>query len=82
MGTDALRAMGLPDAQATRVAETFRAHERKGMVELARVYGGDKEAFTSTARRHIQNLQNVFRSDEGPDAPRPGAAAESAPPPA
>ena len=73
LGVDALREMGLRGTQALRVAHTFREHDRKGLVELARVYDGDKAIFTSTARRHIQNLQSLFRSDEGADGRGKGA---------
>ena len=75
MSADALRAMGMPGAQAARVVEVFRERDREGLGELAKVYDGDRKVFVSTARRHIQNLANLFKADGARD----GRAGDSRP---
>ena len=67
LSVDALRAMGMRGAQALRVVKTFRERDREGLAELAQVYDGDRQVFVSTARRHIQNFANLFKSDAAPD---------------
>ncbi len=66
LSVDALRAMGMRGAQALRVVKVFRERDREGIAELAKVYDGDRQVFVSTARRHIQNFANLFKSDAAP----------------
>ncbi len=63
MSMDALRAMGMRGTQAARVVEIFREREQATLPELAAVYDGDRKVFVSAARRHIQNLANLFKAD-------------------
>ncbi len=63
LSVDALRAMGMRGAQALRVVKVFRERDLEGVAELAKVYDGDRKVFISTARRHIQNLANLFKAD-------------------
>lgn len=65
MGVDALEALGVDPAQAERSAQIFREHDEKGMRALAPLFDGDRKVYTSTARQHIQNLENLLRADRG-----------------
>ena len=63
VGVDALRLMGLRGTQAVRAARFFRDRDAATLRELAAIYDGDQTVFRSTARKHIENLENLFRSD-------------------
>ncbi len=63
MGVDALEALGVDPAQAERSARIFRKHDEKSMRALAPLFDGDRKVYTSTARQHIQNLENLLRAD-------------------
>lgn len=63
MGVDALESLGFDPAQAERAAHIFRQHDESGMRALAPLFDGDRKVYTSTARQHIQNLENLLRAD-------------------
>lgn len=63
MGVDALEALGFEPAQVERSAQIFRQHDENGMRALAPLFDGDRQVYASTARQHIQNLENLLRAD-------------------
>ncbi len=64
MSVDALRAMGnARHAGGAGGRRFFREREQATLPELAAVYDGDRKVFVSAARRHIQNLANLFKAD-------------------
>jgi voltage-gated potassium channel Kch len=68
LSIDALRALGMTERAARRVAEIFREHDEASVREMAAL-PDDSEAYASTARKHIENLARALRSDaEIPDA--------------
>ena len=62
LGGDALRALGVPEAQASRAVELLREHDEASVREMAK-WEGDEEGYTSMARLHIANLEKALASD-------------------
>lgn len=54
--------LGVPAERAQRAAQIFREHDAASMVEMEGLRE-DQAAYISTARQHIQNLENVLRAD-------------------
>jgi CPA2 family monovalent cation:H+ antiporter-2 len=63
MGVDALRLMGHRAYHAERAARLFRRHDEQALTELAAVRH-DRRQYFSTARRRIQEMEELLRSDE------------------
>ena len=63
LSVDALQLMGFQAAQAQRAAKIYRENDAASMRELAVIYDGDRQTYLSTARQHIQNLENVLKDD-------------------
>ena len=63
MSADALRLLGFEAEQAARAARIFGERDHANMAEMAAIYDGDREVYVSTARQHIQNLENLLRAD-------------------
>ena len=63
MSADALRLMGFGAEQAARAAKIFGERDAESLVAMAAIYDGDHEVYVSTARKHIQNLENLLRAD-------------------
>ena len=59
---DALRELGMDERRAHRVTEIFREHDEASVRDMARLRAED-EAYISTARKHIENLERALRSD-------------------
>jgi monovalent cation:proton antiporter-2 (CPA2) family protein len=62
LSLDALRALGMDDPQARRVAEIFRAHDEASVREMAVLEEGS-QTYISIARQHILNLERALRAD-------------------
>ncbi len=62
LSVDALEHLGFSPARARRAAQIFREHDEKSMQETVRLQD-DHAAYISTARQHIQNLENLLRAD-------------------
>ena len=62
LSIDALRALGMSERAARRVADIFREHDEASVREMAALQD-DSEAYASTARKHIENLARALRSD-------------------
>ncbi len=62
LSVEALKDLGLSDERARRAAEIFRAHDEASVREMASIEESD-EAYMSTARKHIENLERALRSD-------------------
>ncbi|HEX8310670.1 MAG TPA: monovalent cation:proton antiporter-2 (CPA2) family protein [Chthoniobacteraceae bacterium] len=69
---DALHALGMDAAHAARTAALFREHDDAAMREMA-LLTLDKDAYASNARKHIENLERLLRSDRA-ENPLHGAA--------
>lgn len=63
LGVDALRALGYGAHRTLRAARIFRAYDEKSVHALSQHYEGDQSAYTSEARKHIANLEQVLRED-------------------
>ena len=63
MSVGALRRMGFRGTQADRAAKLFRTQDDAVLAAMSKVYDGDREVYVSTARQHIQNLENLLRED-------------------
>lgn len=63
MGIGALGALGVDPAQVERSVQIFRQHDANAMRALAPLFDGDRKVYTSTARQHIQNLENLLQAD-------------------
>jgi glutathione-regulated potassium-efflux system ancillary protein KefC len=73
LSVDALRALGTPEDRARRIAEIFRQHDEASVREMAALEP-DTEAYASTARQHVRNLERALQSDlEGARAGDSGA---------
>jgi len=62
LSIDALRELGMDERRARRVAEIFREHDEASVREMAKLRDDD-EAYVSTARKHIENLERALQSD-------------------
>ncbi len=62
LGTDVLRALGLPSHQAHRAAMLFKRHDEQSVRELAQFWEDD-EAYFKNARQHIEAFEQMFASD-------------------
>jgi voltage-gated potassium channel Kch len=62
LSVDALRALGMDDERARRSAEIFRQHDEASVRDMAALQP-DTEAYTSSARQHIANLERALESD-------------------
>jgi monovalent cation:H+ antiporter-2, CPA2 family len=62
MGTDALRQLGISEAQAQRQARLFRQYDEEALRELA-VLQPDNGAYITRAREHISHLDQILRAD-------------------
>ncbi len=58
----AMQALGLSRERAQRAARIFRDHDEASVREMA-TFIGDEEAYASSARRHISNLERALESD-------------------
>lgn len=65
LGMAALETLGTARAQIDRSAQVFRQHDAASMRLLAPLFDGDRKVYTSAARQHIQNLENLLRADGG-----------------
>lgn len=63
MSVSALRLMGFRTMRAIRAAKLFREQDTAMMEQMATIFDGNHEVYVSTARQHIQNLENVLRED-------------------
>jgi monovalent cation:proton antiporter-2 (CPA2) family protein len=61
LSIDALRALGMDERRARRVAEIFREHDEASVREMAHL--PDDEEYVSIARKHIENLERALQSD-------------------
>jgi monovalent cation:proton antiporter-2 (CPA2) family protein len=62
LSVDALRALGMDERRAHRVAEIFRQHDEASVREMAKL-PDDDESYVSVARKHIENLERALESD-------------------
>ena len=62
LSIDALRALGMEDRRAHRVAEIFREHDEASVREMAKLPDDDAD-YVSIARKHIENLERALQSD-------------------
>jgi voltage-gated potassium channel Kch len=62
LSVDALRALGMDERRAHRVAQIFRQHDEASVREMARL-PDDDENWVSIARKHIENLERALESD-------------------
>ena len=69
LGVDALHELGFNHEEVRHTAEIFRRHDEEGMRALMPLFDGDRKVYTSTARQHIQNLENVLRADRAAHSP-------------
>lgn len=74
LSVDALRALGTEEPRARRIAEIFRQHDEASVREMAALQP-DTEAYASTARKHIENLERALQSDLETPPARDSAAA-------
>lgn len=63
LSVDALRSLGMPAKQAHRSARLFKDRDEESVRELAFMEDQSDEAYTSRAREHIQNLDELLRRD-------------------
>ena len=64
LSVDALRALGMDEPRARRVAAIFRAHDEASVRDMAGLdLERDTEEYASRARQHIGNLERVLRAD-------------------
>jgi Kef-type K+ transport system membrane component KefB/voltage-gated potassium channel Kch len=59
----ALRELGMDERRARRVAEIFREHDEASVREMAPLGDDEDDAYISTARKHIENLERALQSD-------------------
>jgi voltage-gated potassium channel Kch len=62
LAVDALQALGMEPARATRAAALFREHDEASVREMAHL-SPDDDAYASSARKHIENLERMLRAD-------------------
>ncbi len=58
----AMKLLGLSRERAERAARIFREHDEASVRDMAN-FTGDDEAYASSARRHISNLERALESD-------------------
>ncbi len=63
MGEEALRMLGVPDARAKWIAETFEKHDTEGLYKLYEVWG-DEEAYGFRIQANLAELERVLADDE------------------
>ncbi len=61
---DALRTLGVRAHQAHRAARIFKGYDEAAMRDMLKYWEGDDKDYTSIARQHIENLENVLRDDK------------------
>jgi len=74
LGVDAMRALGIDEAQARRAARLFKEHDERSVRELAQ-YWEDDDAYFQNARQHIEAFERMFASDA------PAVPTKAEPPP-
>ena len=62
LGFDALRDLGFRANQAHRATRLFKIYDEAGLRELAKIWEDDD--YISIARKHVQNLEGIFRDDQ------------------
>jgi voltage-gated potassium channel Kch len=62
LGAEALRALGLPPAQAGRAARIFKKYDEAAVRDMAQLSEEDEE-YVSRGRQHIENLERVLQAD-------------------
>jgi voltage-gated potassium channel Kch len=62
LGFDSLRDLGFRANQAHRATRLFKSYDEAGLRELAKISGQDD--YVSIARKHVQNLEGIFRDDQ------------------
>jgi monovalent cation:proton antiporter-2 (CPA2) family protein len=71
MGADALRLLGFRAYHAQRSVHTFLRHDEETLRQLTMSRAGERQAYLSDARRRIEDLERILRSDlEDPDLER------------
>lgn len=86
MGEEALRMLGVPDARAHWIAETFEKHDTEGLHKLYEVWG-DEEAYGFRIQANLAELERVLADDredaqtaqENPQAKDTGSASPASP---
>jgi len=63
LSVGALRALGMRGRRAYRAARIFRHHDELAMRDLVN-WLSDENAYISRARQHIENLEQILKSDE------------------
>ena len=62
LGSEVLDVLGLPAAQVQRAAKIFRDYDEAALRDMATVPETDA-AYSSRARQHIENLNDILRAD-------------------
>jgi voltage-gated potassium channel Kch len=62
VGIDVLRLLGFRGYQTHRSSRKFRRHDEKALRELA-VKRHDREAYISSARQHIRDVEDMLQSE-------------------
>jgi monovalent cation:proton antiporter-2 (CPA2) family protein len=76
LSLDALRVLGVPAPRAQRAVRLFKDYDEEALRDMAGIAPED-EAYTSRARQHIENLENILRADrETGDEAAPSAQDE------
>jgi glutathione-regulated potassium-efflux system ancillary protein KefC/glutathione-regulated potassium-efflux system protein KefB len=81
LGAEALRALGLPPAQAGRAARIFKKYDEAAVRDMAQLSEEDEE-YVSRGRQHVENLERVLQADRAGlrDALTDSPEADGAPP--
>jgi monovalent cation:proton antiporter-2 (CPA2) family protein len=78
LSIDALCALGMPAAQAERVACLFKKHDEAAVRDMARLKEEEDEAYYSIARQHNENITRILQADNAALAERSPDGSEGA----
>ena len=64
LGIKVLCDLGYNKYQASRAARTFRYHDEIVMVELQKIWKGDKKKYVSKVRRYTEQLETILSAEQ------------------